>query len=93
MFTEKNQVAEDEKEIIKNVIKWTHSHFINIYDGWKIIISFKKYFNKISAIQNVYDQLEFNFVDHKYLSSWSGWHIDEKLILKELICAFNVRFL
>lgn len=91
MFTEKNQVTEDEKEIIKNVIKWTKSHFINIYDGWKIIISFKKYFNKTSSIQNVYDQLEFNFIDHKYLSSWSGWHIDEKLILKELICAFNVR--
>ena len=35
--------------------------------------------------------MEFDFVDHEYLSSWSGWHIDEKLILKELLYSFKIR--
>lgn len=93
MFIEKNSIDNNASEVIKNIIKWTRSHFVNIYDGWQIIINFKKYYNKSSAVQNVYEHLEFDFIDHKYLSSWSGWCIDEKLILKEFLCAFNIMFI
>lgn len=93
MFIEKNSIDNNDSEVIKDIIKWTRSHFVNIYDAWQIIINFKKHYNKSSAIQNVYEHLEFDFIDHKYLSSWSGWCIDEKLILKEFLYAFNIRFI
>ena len=54
-------------------------------------MNFKKYCNKKTSIQDVYDNLEFDFVDHEYLSSWSCRHIDDKIILKELLCAYKLR--
>lgn len=91
MYIEKNEVAEEQIKILKEIIEWTHKYFINTYDAWQIIINFKKYFNNQSSIQDVYDNLEFDFVDHKYLSSWSGWKIGDIIILKELLYSFKLK--
>lgn len=91
MLMDKKDTSEEDKKAIINIIHWTKQYFINTYDAWQIVINFKKYYYKKSSIQDVYDHLEFDFVDHEYLSSWSGWHIDEKIILKELLCAFKIR--
>ena len=88
---DKKETSEEDKKAITNIIHWTKQYFINTYDAWQIIINFKKYYYKKSSIQDVYDHLEFDFIDHEYLSSWSSWHIDEKIILKELLCAFKIR--
>ena len=87
---EKKDISDDDKKEIINIINWTKQYFINTYDAWQIVINFKKYCNRKSSIQEVYDHLEFDFIDHEYLSSWSGWNIDDKIILKELLCAFNI---
>ena len=91
MLIDKKETSEEDKKAITNIIHWTKQYFINTYDAWQIIINFKKYYYKKSSIQDVYDHLEFDFIDHEYLSSWSSWHIDEKIILKELLCAFKIR--
>lgn len=91
MLIDKKETSEEDKKAITNIIHWTKQYFINTYDAWQIIINFKKYYYKKTSIQDVYDHLEFDFIDHEYLSSWSGWHIDEKIILKELLCAFKIR--
>lgn len=91
MLIDKNDVSNEDKKEIINIINWSKQYFINTYDAWQIVMNFKKYCNKKTSIQDVYDHLEFDFIDHEYLSSWSGWHIDDKLILKELLCAFKIR--
>src|SRR5699024_10879184 len=85
LFVEQNDLTEDELKFINNIIKWIKSYFVNIYDAWQIIIYFKNYFNKKSEIQNVYSNFEFDFIDTKYLSSYSFSHIDEKIILREFL--------
>ena len=91
MLIDNKDISSDDKKEIINIINWTKQYFINTYDAWQIVINFKKYCNRKSSIQEVYDHLEFDFIDHEYLSSWSGWHIDDKIILKELLYAFKIR--
>lgn len=91
MLIDKNDVSNEDKKEIINIINWSKQYFINTYDSWQIVMNFKKYCNKKTSIQEVYDHLELDFIDHEYLSSWSGWHIDDKIILKELLCAFKIR--
>lgn len=91
MLIDNKDISSDDKKEIINIINWTKQYFINTYDAWQIVINFKKYCNRKSSIQEVYDNLEFDFIDHEYLSSWSGWHIDDKIILKELLYAFKFR--
>lgn len=91
MLIDKENVSDEDKKEITNIISWARKYFINTYDAWQIVMNFKKYYNKKSSIQDVYERLEFDFIDHEYLSSWSGWHIDDKIILKELLCAFKIR--
>ena len=91
MLIDNKDISSDDKKEIINIINWTKQYFINTYDAWQIVINFKKYCNRKSSIQEVYDHLEFDFIDHEYLSSWSGWHIDDKIILKELLYAFKLR--
>lgn len=77
---------------IKNIIDWLQRNLFNLYDAWLIIINFKKYFDKNTNIQSVYDDFDYNFHEHKYLSWWSGSGRDEKAILKDLLIAFNIDF-
>lgn len=91
MLVDKNNIVNEDKKEIINIINWTRQYFINTYDAWKIIINFRRYYSKKSSIQDVYEHLEFDFVDHEYLSHWSSLSIDEKIILKELLCAFKIR--
>lgn len=93
LFVEQNDLTEDELKFINNIIKWIKSYFVNIYDSWQIIIYFKNYFNKKSEIQNVYSNFEFDFIDTKYLSSYAFSHIDEKIILREFLCIFNINYI
>jgi len=91
MLIDKNNVSDEDKKEILNIINWSRQYFINTYDAWQIVMNFKKYCNKKTSIQDVYNYLEFDFIDHEYSSSWGGWHIDDKIILKELLCAFKIR--
>lgn len=87
MLIDKKDISDEDKKEIVNIINWTRQYFINTYDAWQIVMNFKRYCNRKSSIQDVYDHLEFDFI----VSSWSDWHIDEKTILKELLCAFKIR--
>jgi len=91
MLIDTKDVSDEDKKEIINIINWARQYFINTCDAWQIVMNFKKYYNKKSSIQDVYDHLELDFIDHEYLSSWSGWHIDDKIVLKELLCAFKIR--
>lgn len=91
MLIDKKVVTDEDKKEIITIINWTRKYFINTYDAWQIVINFKKYYNKKSSIQDVYDHLESDYTDHEYLSSWSCLHIDDKIILKELLCSFKIR--
>lgn len=91
MLIDRKDISDEDKKEIINIINWTRQYFIYNYDAWQIVMNFKKYYNKKSSIQDVCDHLEFDFIDHEYLSSWSGLHIDDKIILKEILCAFKIR--
>lgn len=93
LYTNANQVDKQDKEILTKIINWSRSYFVNIYNSWEIIINFRTYFNTPSAVQRVYNHFDLDFVDHKYLSSWSCWNIDEKLILREFLCAYKISYI
>ena len=90
LLVEKKEISNEDKKEILYIIDWTRRFFINTYDAWLIIMNFKKYYSQKSSIQYVYEHLEFDFIDHKYLSSWSCFLIDKNIILKELLCAFKI---
>ena len=53
---------------------------------------FKKYFNKKTCVQKVYNNFDFEFVDHEYKNSWGGWCIDTTIVLKEFLFIFQIYF-
>ena len=83
---------EPENVLIKQIIKWLQYHLFGFYDAWHIIYCFKKYFEKASCIQEAYDDFNHSFDDHKYKCSWCGEYIDNNLILRELLVAFDISF-
>lgn len=91
LLIDKNDISDKEKKEIINIINWSKKYFINTFDTWQIVMNYKKNCNKKTSIQDVYDNLAFDFVNHEYLSSWSCWHINDKIILKELLCAYKLR--
>lgn len=93
VYTDTNEVDDHDREILMEIINWSRCYFVNVDDSWKIIINFRIYFNNHSAVQKVYNHFDLDFVDHKYLSSWSSWHMDEKLILREFLCAFKIFYI
>ena len=86
MLIDKNNISDKDKKEIINIINWSKRYFINTFDAWQIVMNFKKYCNKKTSIQDVYDNLEFDFVDLEYLRSeerrvgkecrsrWSPYH-------------------
>ena len=77
---------------IKRMINYMESFLINLYDAWDATIYFKKYFEKKTCVQKVYDNFDFEFIDHEYKNSWSGWGTDTKIVLKEFLFIFNINF-
>lgn len=88
----KHTLNESEKELLKQIIKWLQHNLFGFYDAWHIVYCFKKYFGKLSCIQKAYDDFNHSFEEHKYKSSWSGGYIDNSLILRELLVAFDISF-
>jgi len=88
----KYKLNESEIKQIKQIIRWLQYNLFGFYDAWHIICCFKKYFSKSSCIQKAYDDFNHSFEEHKYKSSWSGGYIDNNLILRELLVAFDVSF-
>ena len=59
-----------------------------IYQGVDKYIPF--IFYSLNSDQKVYDNFDFEFIDHEYKNSWSGWGIDTKIVLKEFLFIFNI---
>lgn len=77
---------------IKRIINYAESFLINLYDAWDTTICFKKYFGKKTCVQNVYNNFDFEFVDHEYRNNWGGWCIDTTIVLKEFLFIFQISF-
>lgn len=92
LLIDKNEISDKDKMHIVRILNWTKRNFINIYDAWQVVDCFKKYYNKSSSIQAVYNHLQSDFTDHKYVNHWSWQHTSEELILRELLCAFNIKW-
>jgi len=89
---EKNGYNEKENELIQEIVQWLQYNLFSFYDAWHIIYCFKKYFEKTSCVQKVYDDFNYTFENSKF-KSWSfGSYIDNKLVLRELLVAFNISF-
>ena len=91
IFIDNTNITGTDKKYIAKIINWTSQYFINTYDAWLIITNFKAYYDKKTSIQEVYNHLEFDLIDHEYLSSWSGWSIGRTSVLKVLLYAFNIK--
>lgn len=92
MMIEKNKLTNDDKKYVSQIIEYLGRGFVNLYDVWKTTLYFKKYFNKNTAIQRVYDHFDFDFVEHKYKTFFSALHVDEKRILKLLFSLFDIDY-
>ena len=85
-------ISSDDKKEIKKIITNIKYNLFDCRDAWKTIYNFKKYFNYKSKVQNAYGWFDFDFIDHKYKNSWSGWSLDERIILKEMLMIFNISY-
>lgn len=92
MLSTHNMIIETSINTIKRMINYVESFLINLYDAWDATKYFRKYFNKKTCIQKVYDNFDFEFIDHEYKSSWSGWCIDTTIVLKEFLFVFGIDF-
>lgn len=92
MLSNHNMITEKSLNTIKQIINYAKSFLINLYDAWDATKYFREYFNKKSCIQKVYNNFDFEFVDHEYKSSWDGWCIDTTIVLKEFLFIFEIDF-
>ena len=90
MLSTHNKIIETSLNTIKRMINYIENSLINLYDAWDATEYFRKYFNKKTCIQKVYDNFDFEFIDHEYKSSWSGWCIDTTIVLKEFLFVFEI---
>lgn len=92
MLSNHNMLINKSLNAIKRIINYAKSFLINLYDAWDATKYFREYFNKKTCIQNVYNNFDFEFVDHEYKSSWSGWCMDTTIVLKEFLFIFEIDF-
>lgn len=92
ILSNQNKLEEKFSKNIKNIINYLENYLVNLYDAWDTIRYFKKYYDKNTCVKKAYDNLDFEFVDHKYKSSWSGWCINSTIIIKEFLFIFNIDF-
>ena len=88
----KGKFTKEDIPSIKRIISYIKNNFVNIYDVEDAIYYFKKYFNYYSNVEEVYERLDFRFVNKKYRNSWSGICIDYIFILKSLLYLFNINY-
>lgn len=88
----KDKIKPDDKDIIEDLINYVHRHFVGTNDAWKIVLYFKNYFKKQTAIQMVYRDLDFDCEQHKYKTSWLVHPIEKTIILKNLLYLFNIHY-
>lgn len=92
MMSNHNMLNSQFLTTIKRLINYVENFLINLYDAWDTIIYFKKYFNKKTCVQKVYNNFDFEFEDHEYRNSWGGCCIDTTLVLKEFLFIFEIDF-
>ena len=92
MLANHNMLKELFLDTIKRLINYIESFLVNLYDAWDTTVYFKTYFDKKTCVQRVYNHFDFEFVDHKYKSSWGGWCIDNTIVLKEFLFIFKIDF-
>lgn len=92
MMSNHNMLKPQFLTTIKRLINYVENFLINLYDAWDTTIYFKKYFNKKTCVQKVYNNFDFEFVDHEYKNSWGGWCIDTTIVLKEFLFIFQIYF-
>lgn len=92
IMSEQNKLNDECLETVKRLINYLHTYLVNLYDAWITIQCFKKYFEQKTCVQKVYDNLNLEFIEHKYKNSWGGWGINTKIILKEFLYIFNINF-
>lgn len=92
MLSRHENINKESYNTIKRIINYIDNFMINLYDAWETVNYFKNYFDKITSVQKAYSNLDFEFVDHEYKSSWGGWGIDTRIILKELLYILNIDF-
>lgn len=92
MLSKHNMLKDSFLSTIKSIINYVENFLINLYDAWDTTIYFKKYFDKKTCVQEVYNNFDFEFVDHEYKNSWGGWCIDTTIVLKEFLFIFQIDF-
>ena len=92
ILSNQNKLEKKFNKNIKNIINYLENYLVNLYDAWDTIRYFQKYYDKNTCVKKAYDNLDFEFVDHKYKSSWSGWCINSTISIKEFLFIFNIDF-
>ena len=88
----KSKFTEEDIPSIKRIISYIKNNFVDVYDVEDAIYYFKKYFNYYSNVEEVYERLDFRYVNKKYRNSWSGICIDYIFVLKSFLYLFNINF-
>lgn len=92
ILSNKDIFNDDDKNELKKIINYIKSNFVDFYSQNEAIEYFKKYYNSNSNVHDVYNHFDFRFENKEYRNSWSGIHVDDIFILKELIYVFDIGY-
>lgn len=92
VLSRQNKLKEAPLNTINKTINYVKNYLINLYDAWTTTKYFREYFNKKTSTQKVYNNFDFEFVDHEYRNSWGGWCMDTTIVLKEFLFVFKIDF-
>lgn len=92
ILSNKDVFNEEDKDELKKLINYIKSNFVDFYSQNEAIEYFKKYYNFISNVHDVYYHFDFRFENKEYRNSWSGIHVDDIFILKEFIYVFGIGY-
>lgn len=88
----KEELDDEQTKSIRKIINILNNKFNGFYDSWKLIYNFKKYFNMKSCIKDRYEQFDTELSRNEYVNHWSGYGINEREILKEVLYVFNTDY-
>lgn len=92
ILSDKDSFEEKHKEGLKVLINNIKTFFVDIYNQNDAILYFKRYYNMVSYIHDVYSRFDFRFEKKEYRNSWSGFIVEDTKILKEFIYIFSINY-
>lgn len=92
-YLKENKPSKEEVKYLKDLIKWTHKHFIHIYNSINFILDYKSLYNEETSIKESYNYIIYIFINKEYQNTISFIGVNEIELLRTYICYYDLDYL